>query len=672
MIRIPFFALLILLALNAAAARPLKPASTAPAEPEALKPFELPPKREFRRLAIEWRQVTSPDGTLFATGDDSGVAVWKVGDSKPTARITWPLDASFGELLPLAISKDNKRVLMHRKREMKTVEVAVADLETEKIIGALPPWTTRTGSDGMKGIRRWENLTGTFSPDGATASYRSYYMIEDALNGYDDVLFTVEGKVLEKKTRKVKWVDSKWVDASGGDQGACRYVAAGSRVAVRTDGASCSVIDCGTGKRTSFLDGCDRLSYSAPELSSDGTRVTAALGSADSATKWTVWDAVTGQTIRTLEVKDEAPYQYSTVQFDDTLHYAVFMQKYVAEARVQALRLDLFSVDTGERLARTESAVDSTHYLRYLAPDGSAAFLSVDGVISMWPLATARPAGAKQALARVPVPELDVDRAPQTAVKLNPNAYAVVVGVEKYRQAGIPVVDFAARDAKAMYDYLTVSMGFDPKNVVSLTNGEATKTDFEKHFGKWLKNRVDVESRVFVYYAGHGAPNPATGEGYLMPYEADPSYLEETAYPVARVYSELAKLPTKDITVVLDACFSGQGQRSLIAQGTRPLVAVKPAKAPGNLVVIAAASGTQVSVSDHAAQHGLLTYHLLAGLQGAADADKDGNITASEVFTYARPAVERAARLQNVEQTPMMSGDGSAASAWITRGASGK
>ena len=45
-----------------------------------------------------------------------------------------------------------------------------------------------------------------------------------------------------------------------------------------------------------------------------------------------------------------------------------------------------------------------------------------------------------------------------------------------------------------MYEYLTKSMGFDPKNVVALTDGEATKTDFDKHFGKWLRNRVDAKA----------------------------------------------------------------------------------------------------------------------------------------------------------------------------------
>ena len=254
-------------------------------------------------------------------------------------------------------------------------------------------------------------------------------------------------------------------------------------------------------------------------------------------------------------------------------------------------------------------------------------------------------------------PSVDVDVAPKSAAPRDPNAYAVVIGIEKYRQDGIPSVDFAARDAQAMYDYLTQAMGFDPKNVVLLTDEYATKTDLEKTFGQWLENRVDVKSRVFVYYAGHGAPNAVTGEGYLVPYEADPNYLEDTAFPLSRLYADLGKLPTTDVTVVLDACFSGQGGRSLIVKGARPLMTAVKQKTPGGIVVLAAAASNQISASDPQDRHGLLTYYMLSGLHGAANVNGDGRITTAELYSYVRPAVERAARLQNIEQTPLLSAE---------------
>lgn len=248
----------------------------------------------------------------------------------------------------------------------------------------------------------------------------------------------------------------------------------------------------------------------------------------------------------------------------------------------------------------------------------------------------------------------DIDAPPTASTPRDPEAYAVVIGIEKYRD--VPPVDFAARDAQAMHGYLTRSMGFDPKNVVLLQNERATGKDFDKYLGTWLKNRVTVKSRVFVFYAGHGAPNPKTGEGYLIPFEGDPNYTEDTAYPIKRLYDSLARLPSQDVTVALDACFSGAGGRSVLAKGARPLVNVaKTVSTGGNTMVLSAASSDQISASYQEGRHGLLTYFLLKGLRGGADSDKDGRVTTSELFGYVRPAVEREARLQNIEQTPTLS-----------------
>lgn len=252
-------------------------------------------------------------------------------------------------------------------------------------------------------------------------------------------------------------------------------------------------------------------------------------------------------------------------------------------------------------------------------------------------------------------PEVEnVDVPPASKIAEDPEAFAVVIGIEKYRQEGIPAVDFAARDAKTMQAYLTKAMGFPEENVILLQNEKAAKTDLDKYLGKWLKNQVSEKSRVFIYYAGHGAPNPATGEGFLIPYDGDPNYTEETAYPIKKLYEALARLPARGITVALDACFSGQGERSLLAKGARPLVNVasEPDVAGENTVIIAAAQGNQISTSFPDGRHGLLTYYLLKGLLGGADGDQDGQVTTAELFSYIKPAVSRQARRQNVEQVP--------------------
>lgn len=251
----------------------------------------------------------------------------------------------------------------------------------------------------------------------------------------------------------------------------------------------------------------------------------------------------------------------------------------------------------------------------------------------------------------------DIDQPPQTNNPIDPEAYAIVVGIEKYQQIGIPPVEYANRDAEAVKNYLTQAMGFDPANVVLLQNEAATKTTLDKYLGPWLRNHASKKSRVFIYFAGHGAPNPETGEGFLVPYDGDPNYTEVTALPIKALYETLAKLPAANVTVALDACFSGRGQRSLIAKGTRAFANVVkfPAAIGPNTVVLTATGGGQVSTFYPDGRHGLFTYFLLKGLQGGADADKNGMITTKELFSYLKPTVEREARKQNIEQIPTLS-----------------
>ncbi len=149
----------------------------------------------------------------------------------------------------------------------------------------------------------------------------------------------------------------------------------------------------------------------------------------------------------------------------------------------------------------------------------------------------------------------DVDELPVMQVKSNKNAYAIVIGVEKYRQK-LPKADFAVRDAEIVAEYLEKVFGYPQENIVTLLNDRALKSDLEKYIGRWLPNNVEKDSSVFIYYSGHGAPNPKTGDAFLVPYDGDPSFIEETGYPLKRLYAKLDMLQVKEIIVVLDSCFS--------------------------------------------------------------------------------------------------------------------
>ncbi|MFZ6016201.1 MAG: caspase family protein [Nitrospirota bacterium] len=254
-------------------------------------------------------------------------------------------------------------------------------------------------------------------------------------------------------------------------------------------------------------------------------------------------------------------------------------------------------------------------------------------------------AQAQKPSAQIPSIQTDIDRPyfnPEEKL-MTDDDLAVIIGIEKYR--GLPSSDYSSSDAKLMKDYLK-ALGFQPRNIEFLTDEKATKTDIEKSIEAWLKNKAKPQSRVFIYYSGHGAPEPKTGDAYIVPYDGDPNYLEVTGYPLKRLYESFGKLPAKEIIVALDSCFSGAGGRSVIAKGARPLVMMtERVVLPQHIAVLTATQGTQISTSNPEKGHGIFTYYFLKAI-------KEGKKTLAEIYEYIKPLIENKARELNAEQSP--------------------
>lgn len=244
---------------------------------------------------------------------------------------------------------------------------------------------------------------------------------------------------------------------------------------------------------------------------------------------------------------------------------------------------------------------------------------------------------------------------PKTAAAARPKDFALIVGIESYRS--IPKADYGESDARRMRGYLE-ALGVPSQNIVSLTGQSASKSDLVKYLEEWLPANVSPESRVYFYYSGHGAPDPQSGSAYLVPWDGDPAFPKSTAYPVSKVYAELEKLKAKEAVVMLDACFSGSGGRSVLAPGARPLVTVQEdAPAPsGKVAVLAAAGPNEIAGGLEMRKHGLFSYYLMRGLAGAADADADKSVTLGELRTYLGAEVPKAARRSNRDQNPRVTG----------------
>lgn len=236
---------------------------------------------------------------------------------------------------------------------------------------------------------------------------------------------------------------------------------------------------------------------------------------------------------------------------------------------------------------------------------------------------------------------IDVDQNIPVGQPAGPFDVAVILGNSRYQRQGVPEVKYAYRDAGVMREYLVRTLGFRPENILFEQDG--TKGTFETLFGsrfnpkgklyRWVK---PGQSRVFIYYVGHGAPSTDTGEAFFVPVDADPDYIATSGYPLSVFYANLKGLPAREVIVVMDACFSGRSPSGLLLKNVSPALLRVKETAAGlrEGVVLSSAREDQVSTWYEDKRQSLFTYYFLKGLRGEADQDRNKAITVGEMETY--------------------------------------
>jgi hypothetical protein len=113
---------------------------------------------------------------------------------------------------------------------------------------------------------------------------------------------------------------------------------------------------------------------------------------------------------------------------------------------------------------------------------------------------------------------------PETGLE-NKYSVAIVIGNKNYTNPDVPEVTFAHRDAAVVEQYLSKMLGY--REVIVET--DATQGilfplwDGEKD-GKLQDYVRPGESDVFIYYSGHGAPDPESRDGYFVPADLRPGH----------------------------------------------------------------------------------------------------------------------------------------------------
>ena len=251
----------------------------------------------------------------------------------------------------------------------------------------------------------------------------------------------------------------------------------------------------------------------------------------------------------------------------------------------------------------------------------------------------------------------DVDENIPENPTTNNKTFAVVIANQNYTNvAGVPL---ALNDGLAFSKYCEKTLGMPAENVRYYADAS---------YGTMLRAIRDIKNiasafngdiNIVFYYAGHGIPNEATKDAYLLPTDADGTQTEG-CYSLNKLYTELGSTKAKEIVVFLDACFSGsKREEGMLASARGVALKAKQEDPRGNMVVFSAASGDETAFPYSAKGHGLFTYYLLKKLQ-----ESKGDVNLGELSDYISENVKQQSVVINRKvQTPT-----AIPSTWIATG----
>jgi hypothetical protein len=230
--------------------------------------------------------------------------------------------------------------------------------------------------------------------------------------------------------------------------------------------------------------------------------------------------------------------------------------------------------------------------------------------------------------------------------------FAVVVGIARYSDtaSGLTNLQFADRDAQDFRDFLLSPDGgtFPKENIRLLLNEDATSQNLRSALFTFL-TKAQPQDEVVLYIAGHGAPDPNDPRNlYLLTYDTKLEDMGGTAFPMYQLQDVFTRvIKAKRVVTFADTCHSyGFSGASAHAKKSNNLVNqyLSHFANDSDRAVITASDISQLSYESDkwGGGHGVFTFFLLKGLHGEADANKDGTVTAGELFSYIHDSVDKA------------------------------
>ncbi len=221
---------------------------------------------------------------------------------------------------------------------------------------------------------------------------------------------------------------------------------------------------------------------------------------------------------------------------------------------------------------------------------------------------------------------------------MQPKRHAILIANQDYGpDSGFSPLKCPLRDVEAMREVMSDPAygGFD--NVTVLPN--RTRTEILMAFKDTL-DQAGRDDLIFIYFSGHGQTDEE-GVLYLAASDTTKSHLEATGIPSQTISNMIRRSRVSKKALVLDCCYAGAFTKSWKSGDT--IVADRMQEfARGSGTYVLMATG-ELSLAEEDPEYGLsiLTRHLVDGLRGAADLDRDGIVTIRELSGYIFQQVSR-------------------------------
>src|SRR4029077_282950 len=156
-------------------------------------------------------------------------------------------------------------------------------------------------------------------------------------------------------------------------------------------------------------------------------------------------------------------------------------------------------------------------------------------------------------------------------------------------------------------------------------------------FQDFRKSRAGKNDTVIILIAGHGTVEvPGSKNAFILTYDSDPQDLKSTALGMDELQSLFQEQLTKVGRVLLFVDVCKAGTIGTIHNTTVSADVQHLGDVDGDLFGLLASRPKEVSLEgpQFGGGHGSFSYFVMKGMEGAADANKDGAVDADELIRY--------------------------------------